>query len=325
MPYNKKFADTLYNADWLRREYVEKGRNAAQMAAEIGATNSAVLDRLRRAGIEVRSVAETQRMRTDKSRGSHAPRPRAKFMATLSNPDWLQEQYVQLRRSTTDIANEIGASHPAVIAALRRAGITTRTISEARTGIATYRLADDKICDSAGRARARKMVPVGPCALCGGEGLQINHQDRNPRNNGEDNLERLCARCHTQQHHMEEQVMIEWLADRGVAYRAVHDEARMRIMADREISPVSPTVPSGRVRKTPNRRQFLATLHNRAWMEERWVVRKETAVAIAKEAGSSGPAVLMALRKHFGVSDRRKYNLAVETNVPIVDVPAPSR
>lgn len=45
MPYNKKFTGTLYNADWLRREYVEKGRNAAQMAAEIGATNSAVLDR----------------------------------------------------------------------------------------------------------------------------------------------------------------------------------------------------------------------------------------------------------------------------------------
>jgi 5-methylcytosine-specific restriction endonuclease McrA len=247
MPYNKNFESTLYDPAWLRREYEGNQRNAAQIAEQLGCERTAVLARLRRYGIKVRSIAETQRLRTDDRRGSNAPRPRKKYLATLSDPEWLQQQYVGARRSLPDLANEIGCAVPSVRQALRRAGIPTRTIAEARTGTGRAPLPDDQIGHTAFRARARRLVPKGPCSLCRAEfGRDVNHRDRDPTNNALENLERLCSRCHTQQHHEEEKVMIDRLAALGIGYREIHDEARARLRKRRGL----PRRP-GRMVKSP--------------------------------------------------------------------------
>ncbi len=81
MPYTKRFQDTLYSSEWLRRVYIDENRNAAQVGALINADKSAVLSALRRHGIPVKDASEAQKLAPHP--GSHAPRPRNKFKTTL--------------------------------------------------------------------------------------------------------------------------------------------------------------------------------------------------------------------------------------------------
>ena len=49
---------------------------------------------------------------------------------------------------------------------------------------------------------ARKIVPPGPCVLCGKPNASdVHHKDGNPQNNNPNNLIRLCRSCHTRIHH----------------------------------------------------------------------------------------------------------------------------
>jgi hypothetical protein len=82
------------------------------------------------------------------------------------------------------------------------------------------------------RARARRWTPPGPCVLCGAEGKQINHKDRDWKNNDPSNLERLCVKCHSLQHSIELWVMIDVLEEKGIPYMKIFNEARRRISAN---------------------------------------------------------------------------------------------
>ena len=53
----------------------------------------------------------------------------------LSDVGWLTQEYVNLRKSTTTIASELGCVPSTVFVALQRSGIKQRTCSEARIGI----------------------------------------------------------------------------------------------------------------------------------------------------------------------------------------------
>lgn len=53
----------------------------------------------------------------------------------LNNHDWLMEQYWKLRKTTTQIAKELGCVTSTVYFAIVRSGIKKRTRSEARVGI----------------------------------------------------------------------------------------------------------------------------------------------------------------------------------------------
>ena len=221
MPKRLDFADTLYNAKWLEKKY--RTMSTGEIAELLGCTYGAVIDNLRKHGIPV------VRGKNARHVGSHAPRPRKRFLSTLHNAEWLKARYVDENRSASEVAFLAGASIPSTIRALRVAGIEVRGIGEAKQGKPNpkRRVVDPTIVAS--RARARAKTPPGPCVFCGGEGDNINHKDRDPHNNDESNLERLCVMCHRRQHAMEERVMIEWLRARGVAYIEIHAEARTRL------------------------------------------------------------------------------------------------
>lgn len=91
----------LNDPHWLRTEYLERGRTAADIAAEIGCPHKTVDRALRRHGIR---------------------RPPRRMLADVP-VDWLREQYVQRKRSLIDIAAEVGLSRTSVRRALVDAGI----------------------------------------------------------------------------------------------------------------------------------------------------------------------------------------------------------
>jgi len=48
---------------------------------------------------------------------------------------------------------------------------------------------------------ARKLLPSGPCEVCGrANAKDVHHLDHNPQNNAITNLQRLCRSCHTKLH-----------------------------------------------------------------------------------------------------------------------------
>jgi transposase-like protein len=102
----------LQDRDWLEQEYVEHGRTTYDIAEEIGCDPQVVGGWLRRHDIQARSAAETQ-----------LKHPK------LQDRDWLEQEYVERGRTTSDIAEGIGC-HPASVGRwLHRHGIPARTSS----------------------------------------------------------------------------------------------------------------------------------------------------------------------------------------------------
>jgi transposase-like protein len=91
----------LNDPDWLRTEYLERGRTAADIAAEVGCPHKTVDRALQRHGIR---------------------RPPHRTLADVP-VEWLREEYVSRRRSIADIAGEVGLSPTSVRRALAEAGI----------------------------------------------------------------------------------------------------------------------------------------------------------------------------------------------------------
>lgn len=225
MPKTSKFAETLYNAEWLREEY--KTKNAPQIADEIGCTRGAVLDNLRKHKIPIEPGKHARR------EGSHAPRPRTRFVTTLHNEAWLREHYVEGGMSASQIAHLAGSSIPAALRALRVAGIEVRTIGEQLRGKPNPSKRKRSTIEVTLRARARRKTPPGPCVVCGKDGRDVNHRDRDPLNESVENLERLCKKCHCMQHAEEERIMIDMLKESGVSYISIHERARASLLAKR--------------------------------------------------------------------------------------------
>lgn len=224
MPYQARFADTLYSPEWLRRVYIDEDRNASQVAELIGCTPGAVLDALRKHQIPVKSMSEV--VKKLPHLGSGASRPKRGFLATLHNGEWV---LARKHLNASELAREAGCSVSAAQAAMRRFGVQPPCIRQAKQGRFTDRL-DENLTVVAARKRARVRTAAGACVLCGKPGIQVNHKDRNPRNNAPENLERVCQKCHSHQHGAELWVMIDWLKARGVSYREIHEEARRRIL-----------------------------------------------------------------------------------------------
>jgi len=240
MPYTKKYRDTLYNREWLYQKYAVEDRNAAQVAALIGCNLSAVLGRLRKFGIPTKDGSEAQKL-AKFDRGSSAPRPRGKFLRTTQNPEWLRDKYTDKGLSLVAIGKLAGCSAASVSQALDKFGIERQSRSLARK---THKKGNEMVSPSAFGSRkdpsemteahwrrlSRSLVPPGPCAVCGKDGTDVNHKDRDFRNNGLGNLEMLCKRCHVQQHSDEAMVAFKQLKELGVPFMTTYEEARVNLL-----------------------------------------------------------------------------------------------
>lgn len=223
----------LNDREWLERVYVTEGRNASQVAGLLGCERSAVLDAARRHGLPVKDASEAQKAKTEHL-GSRASRPKAQFLCTLNSKEWLEARLAE-GLSVTKIAHVAGSSPPAVSVALEKAGLepnlpplATKVVEPSAYKPRRKRNPDAK---QAYWHHARRITPNGPCSVtgCGRPGLDVNHKDRNPKNNVPENLERLCRRCHRRQEAAELMVMKEKLEAMGVPFAHIHQDARKRL------------------------------------------------------------------------------------------------
>jgi hypothetical protein len=106
--------DILADQDWLRREYVQRKRSAADIARELACSPTAVLDALRRHDLPVRDRG-----------GGNRRQPMPKELQDFT---WLNRRYSSEGASIRQIAVEVNVSGSAVAAALRRAGIKRRPV-----------------------------------------------------------------------------------------------------------------------------------------------------------------------------------------------------
>lgn len=97
----------LQDPEWLREQYVTLGRSSSDIASDFGAPPRTVLKALARAGIQ---------RRDDHLKRHHE----------LRDVSWLRREYVTLGRTSTAIAQELGAHSSTVLDALDRAGIPKR-------------------------------------------------------------------------------------------------------------------------------------------------------------------------------------------------------
>lgn len=54
----------------------------------------------------------------------------------------------------------------------------------------------DDASDTAGRNRAQRRYPLGPCERCGKPAVDRHHKDADTKNNARHNIEILCRMCH---------------------------------------------------------------------------------------------------------------------------------
>ncbi len=101
---HRERARTLLTQEFFQREYAEAGKNAGKIAEELDMPRNIVVEFARKAGLTLR----------------RSPRP------VDIDADWLQEQYVNHRRSTLSLAEEIGTEDMTILRRLRQLDIPIR-------------------------------------------------------------------------------------------------------------------------------------------------------------------------------------------------------
>lgn len=110
--------EPLRDADWLKDQYIEKQRAMADIADELDVSIGTVRSYMKKHSIQQRSFS------AEFSDGNVEP---------LHNSDWLHEQYVELERTTTRIADELGVATGTVSSWIKKHNIELRTVSESKS------------------------------------------------------------------------------------------------------------------------------------------------------------------------------------------------
>ncbi|MFC5665953.1 TniQ family protein [Kitasatospora misakiensis] len=118
---HRELARTLLTKEFFQREYVEAGKNAGEIAAELDMPRDIVVEFARKAGITLH----------------RAPRPRD------LDPDWLRDQYVNHHRSTLSLAQEAGTEDMTILRHLRQLGIPIRPSGVHSSQVMLARLPED--------------------------------------------------------------------------------------------------------------------------------------------------------------------------------------
>lgn len=73
------------------------------------------------------------------------------------------------------------------------------------------------------RYHARKLVPSGPCSVCGKpDALDVHHKDGDFTNNTPSNLQRICRGCHIHQHRSKGSCSVCGRPVKGFGYCSMH-------------------------------------------------------------------------------------------------------
>jgi transposase len=101
----------LYDEEYLRQEYIKKGKNTPEIADDLGVSTAPVRNWIRHHGIELRTSAESL------ADGNLTP---------LMDSDWVKQEYVIRERTIYDIGDELGVAPGTVSGWVVRHGFETR-------------------------------------------------------------------------------------------------------------------------------------------------------------------------------------------------------
>lgn len=135
------------------------------------------------------------------------------MVADHTDPEWLYEQYVEMEKSTNQIANEVGENQGTIWYHLDKHGINTRDRMEevkksCRVPYANYHMTHDghmrwktTVSENKEKAigvhRLLAIAEYGFDAVCGKE---VHHKNRIPWDNRPENLEPLTQGDHKRAH-----------------------------------------------------------------------------------------------------------------------------
>lgn len=106
------------NEEWLYDKYVVEKITMPQIAELVGVNKSTIGKWLKKFNIKARDISTCQQPH--------------KKLYLLHSKEWLEEQYLILKKSTNEIAEQVGSVNSVVGSWLKKHGIAARTIGESR-------------------------------------------------------------------------------------------------------------------------------------------------------------------------------------------------
>jgi len=111
-----KCPNELYDKIWLYNEYHVDGKSVSEIAEEVKCSTTLVYNVIKKFSIPPKHPEHN------------------KTYPELNNKEWLFTQYITLKRSTVDIANDIGCETSSVLRKIYKYGIESRGRSASRKG-----------------------------------------------------------------------------------------------------------------------------------------------------------------------------------------------
>lgn len=184
------------SGSWLRRQYVDRGRSTSDIGRQCGVDQVTILNWLKRFGIETRSTS------------GHPDD------AKWKDEEWVREQYVELERPATEIADELGISSQTFYYWMDEHGVereATRYGHKSRVEYATYYLDDQgyprwqsKHQADDGRVtrnfHVHRLLAIAVYGIEAVEGKVVHHRNGIPWDNRPENIELLEPGEHSSKH-----------------------------------------------------------------------------------------------------------------------------
>jgi len=120
----------LNNKEWMSKKYEDEFLSTYQIAEECNCSVKLVWNQLKKFGIEIRSLSESQN-------------PNAKW-DLLNNKDWMSKKYEDELLNTYQIAEECNCSDKLVGSQLKKFGIEIRSNNESKNPNAKWELLNNK-------------------------------------------------------------------------------------------------------------------------------------------------------------------------------------
>jgi len=189
---------------WLRKQYIELKKSSPEIAADCDTANSVIYRWLEKFDIDRRGHGKAASL-------SHNGPPDEQY----TSETWLREQYLQERRSGTEIAAECDVSKQIIYKWLSRFSIQRRSREEAQESSPRYkggvrrdygegwsekkrqsaRSRDDNLCQGCGLSSDGCIERFG-CDLHVHHVIPADHFSDSQQRNALSNLVSLCPSCH---------------------------------------------------------------------------------------------------------------------------------
>lgn len=270
------------NRDWLYREYVENRRAMTDIADGLGCGSSTIRYWIQKFDIGTRSPNETKT--TEQTR-------------KLRDKSWVREQYIENRRTASDIGNQLNVSENAVLQWLQRHNIPRRSNAASQHKASVVKKLKDKAWLREQYVQNRQSTTEIAYEL------DISSTTVTKWLRTHDIQIRDSVLTEAALNRLRDD---EWMYRRYVKERASTTEIASQLdcsttTVSKWLSEHKITVRSQQESKLP--KEAVGKLQDDDWLQEQYINQRRTLSEIGEELGVSGVAVGLRLETH-GIESR---------------------